>query len=153
MDKLSLESLFKCTTNNNTTNVLDVRTITRNQKPFDVNVLLETRQKKREKLLIIYQKTYELCIKNIELANNLGKTDLIFTIRDFVSSCPEYKSINCINYIRDRLQKKLFNIYVVDNKTIFITWLYLEVNTDQANENKYENKYENQKENENGFYD
>lgn len=135
MDKLSLESLFKCKTHNNTSDVLDVRTITRNQKPFDINVLIQTRQRKREKLLSYYEKSYDICLKKIEIANNLGKTDLLYIVRDSVPCCPQYRSRNCIEYIKDRLQQKYFNIHVVDDKTLFITWLYLEINT-QDNDRK-----------------
>lgn len=135
MDKLSLESLFKCKTHNDIGRGgsegggLDVNTITRNQKVFDVNVLIETRVRRREKLLGYYEKSFEICVKKIEVANHLGKTDLLFIVREFVPNCPSYRSRNCVEYIRDRLQQKCFNIHVVDSKTLFITWLYLEVNT------------------------
>ncbi|AYV84658.1 MAG: hypothetical protein Hyperionvirus33_1, partial [Hyperionvirus sp.] len=98
MDKLSLESLFGCKTHNNREgDVLDVRSITRNQKAFDVGVLLETREKKRVKLLGYYEKAFEICIKKIEVANNLGKTDLMFSVREFVPCCPQYGARGCID--------------------------------------------------------
>jgi hypothetical protein len=77
MDKINIESLFHCKTHNNSSRTLDVRTITQCKRPFDTTMLIETRERKRKQLLSYYFKFHETCLKKIEIANNLGKTDLL----------------------------------------------------------------------------
>ena len=58
----------------------------------------------------------------------LGKTDLLFTVPAAASNCPNYKAQDCVEYVRSRLQGNHLNTYTVDGKTLFVTWLYIEVN-------------------------
>lgn len=127
MEKINIESLFQCRTHHSS-NTLDVRSITHSRRPFDIDVLIETRERKRQKLLGYYTRNYDACLKKIEVANTLGKTDLLYSVRDYILNCPEYRAIDCVEYIREKLHAHHFNTYRVDDKTIFITWLYLETN-------------------------
>ena len=127
MNKINIENLFNCRTNNRSKN-LDVKAITQCQKPFDIDTLIETREKKRKTLLNYYIKFYDMCLKKIEIANNLGKTDLLYTVKEFIPNCHEYKPSNCIEYIKNKLQLDHFNICILNSKTLFITWLYIESN-------------------------
>jgi hypothetical protein len=132
MDKINIENLFHCKTHINT-KILDVRAITNNQKIFNTDTLIETREKKRKTLLNYYLKFYDICLKKIEIANNLNKTDLLYTVTEFIPNCPEYKPIDCIEYIKEKLENNFFDTYIVGNKTLFITWLYLEANKEKLN--------------------
>lgn len=136
MDKINIENLFHCKTHNSS-NTLDIKTITQCQRPFDTDILIETREKKRKTLLNYYLKYYDTCLKKIEIANNLGKTDLLFTVTEFIPNCPEYKSKDCLIYIKKKLDQKFFDTYIINNKTLFITWLYIEANKESLN-SKYE---------------
>jgi len=130
MDKINIENLFNCKTHNNRKRILDVEVITQCQKPFDIDTLIETRERKRKILLNYYISFYDSCLQKIEIANKLGKTDLLFTVKDFIPNCPEFKARNCLEYIKKKLQNDYFNIFILNNKTLFITWLYLEANRD-----------------------
>lgn len=132
MDKINIESLFHCKTHNSS-RTLDIKTITKSQKPFNTDTLIETRERKRRTLLNFYLKFYDTCLKKIEVANNLGKTDLLYTVTEFIPNCHEYKSIDCIEYIKKKLDKEFFDTYIIGNKTLFITWLYIEANKDKIN--------------------
>lgn len=136
MDKLNIENLFHCKTRSQSAKTLDIEAITQKKKSFDIDVLIETREKKRENLLNCYVKFYENCLRKIEIANNLGKTDLLYSVSEFVPNCPEYKAEDCIEYIKKKLEKKLFDTCIVENKTLFITWIYLEINKEKNNETK-----------------
>ena len=134
MEKLNIESLFSCKTKNHksTFKTLDVKTISQIKKDFDTNTLIESREKKRLKLLDHYVKAYDNCLKKIEIANKMGKSDLLYSVTDKILSCPEYDSINSIDYIKRKLDSEYFDTYVVSNNTLFITWLYIELNQENA---------------------
>ena len=138
MDKLNIENLFHCKTHSSS-KILDVKTITRNQRPFDTDILIETRERKRKTLLNYYLKFHDTCLKKIEIANNLGRTDLLYSVTEFIPNCPEYKPIDCVEYIKNKLDKNFFDTYIVGNKTLFITWLYLEANKENLNSNNTDN--------------
>lgn len=132
MDKINIESLFHCKTRSSS-RTLDIKAITRSQRPFDTDILIETRERKRVTLLNYYLKFYDTCLKKIEIANNLGKTDLLFTVTESIPNCPEYKPIDCIEYIKKKLDQGFFDTYIVGNRTLFITWIYIEANKEKIN--------------------
>jgi hypothetical protein len=131
MEKINIESLFHCKTHSNERKTLDVKAITQSQKPFDTDILIETKEKRRKNLLNNYIKFYDLCLKKIEIANNLGKTDLLYAVAEFIPNCPDYKSADCIAYIKGKLERDSFDTYIIGNKTLFITWVYLEANREK----------------------
>lgn len=148
MDNINIESLFHCKTRNSS-RTLDVKAITQSHRPFDTDILIETREKKRKTLLNYYVKFHDTCLKKIEIANNLGKTDLLYTITESIPNCIEYKPKECIEYIKNKLDQDFFDTYVVDDKTLFITWLYIEANKEkikkdnEANNDDIYDKHDN----------
>ena len=127
MERINIENLFDCKTNSDS-HLLDIKVITQGEKPFNIDTLIETRERRRKILLDHYVKFYNSCLKKIEIANKLGRTDLLFSINDFIPNCPEFKPRNCLEYIREKLQTEYFNICILNDRTLFITWLYLEAN-------------------------
>ena len=53
-----------------------------------------------------------------------------------MADCPLYKSKECINYIIENLVKYNLDIYLINNTTIFITWINLEYNINVSNKKK-----------------
>lgn len=131
MEKINIENLLHCKINS--TNSLDIESMTKRRKPFDTDSLIKTREIKRKRLLNYYIKFYDNCLKKIEIANNLGKTDLLYCVDTIIYDCPEYRPIDCIKYIKNKLDQDFFDTYIVENKTLFITWIYLEVNRENIN--------------------
>lgn len=129
MDKISIESLFKCKTGNS--KILDVKSITKSYHAtdeYDVKKLIEIKDNRRKKLVEIHNNMYDRCIKKIHLANSLGRTDLLYTIPFLIRDLPEYNPLECLIYVENRLKSLCFDTYIVNKTTIFITWIYLEAN-------------------------
>jgi hypothetical protein len=127
MDNFNINNLFNLNIANK--NTLDVNTIHQPIQTFNIQTIIKNKEKKRKELLEIYVKYYDNCLKKIEYANHLNKTDLLYSVDAFIPELIEYKSQNCIEYIIKKLKENYFDVCIVDKKTIFITWLYLEINT------------------------
>ena len=127
MDKINLENLFNCKTNNFKT--IDVSSLSgKYEQHFNINKLIETKEHMREKLLDEHIKYYKLCIKQIELTNLIGKTDILFVIDEKKPDLPLYNSFDCLKYIENKLTSNYFNTQIINKTTMFITWEYIEVN-------------------------
>jgi uncharacterized protein YfcZ (UPF0381/DUF406 family) len=132
MEKLNIQNLFNCQTGNNKT--LDVKSIIdKSDNSFNIKKLVESREQRRKKLVDIYRRTYVNCIKKIDVANSINKTDLLYTIAPLIADLPDYDPRECLKYIDDQLKCLYFDTYIVNATTIFITWLYIEVNINNIN--------------------
>jgi len=130
MHKLNIENIFKCKTLGNKGKKLDIQSISNIKKPqFTTLNLIEHQHKKKEKVIKQYVKYYDMCLKQIQLANNLDKTDIFFSIPNNILGCNEYKSNDCIEYIKQKLEEHLFETFIINNTTIFITWHNIEEKT------------------------
>ena len=116
MEKINIESLFNCKTASTQSKTIDVATIASIPKTSHVGIILKANERKRIFLLNYYRKEYESCIKKIEAANSLGKTDLLFTVTESIRSHPEYDSIECVNYIKEKLEDNYFDTFIADKK-------------------------------------
>jgi hypothetical protein len=132
MDKINIENLSNYKTQNNPNRTLDVKTVIQSNKTFNITSLLLVREKKRKQLLEYYNSFHRQCLRKIEAVNKLGKTDLLYTVDIQVPNCPEYKPLDCIEFIKKKLEQDSFDTCVVNNNTLFITWLYLEVNKEKT---------------------
>ena len=128
MNKFNINELFNVNINQDN-KVLDVKSIYQPVRSFNIKMILDNKNRKRKTLLDIYIKSYNICVKKIEIANSLDKSDLLYTVDAFMPSVPEYNSLDCINYIKTKLTEAYFDVCIVDRKTLFITWIYLEINT------------------------
>jgi hypothetical protein len=98
-------------------------------KDFNSDDLLKNIKKKRMNIRNTYVNCYNLCCEKIKEADNLGLTDIIFElpISMFISN-PDCKDREIINYIDNNLKKQRLNTYIIDNRKIFITWKFIELN-------------------------
>ena len=134
MDKISIKTLVPDTRIGNLkSNILDIdsmRTINNSYedsiKNFNADYLIKTNKEKRENLLKIYNKYYANCIEKIKLFHNSGKFDLIYDIPDIVPNIINYIPKYCMDFIEFKLKENYIDTYRIDNKTIFITWKYIE---------------------------
>ena len=46
MENINIKNLFNCETNNTVSKIVDIKTIARIEKPFNINKLIATREKK-----------------------------------------------------------------------------------------------------------
>ena len=126
MEKINIETLFHCKTNRYQD--MDIKSIVATKKGFNISSLIETRERKRKSLLENFNKLYQLCLRKVEIMNKLGKMDLLFTVPLKIPNQCDYDSIECLKFIKDKLDNDFFDTYIVNSDTLFITWLYLEVN-------------------------
>lgn len=126
MEKLNIQNLFDCPTGNKS---FDVKSLANNSdNDFNIKKLVRTREQQRCKLIDLYRSLYKDCIKKIDSANSLNKTDLLYNVKPFIHSLPNYDPKECLKYINKQLKNQYFDTYIVDSTTLFITWLYIEVN-------------------------
>ena len=103
---------------------------------FDSGVLLKSIKKKREKIRSKFVSCYNMCCEKIQEMDNLGLTDLIFEIPNMISMSNIYsKDIDILRYISDKLMKEGLNTYIIDEKKIFITWKFIELNKEFSSKN------------------
>ena len=134
MDKLSIKTLVPNTRIGNLkSNIFDIDSLLSintsyedSIKNFNAEYLIKTNKEKREKLLKIYNKYYAHCIEKIKLFHNSGKFDLIYDIPDKMPNDVNYIPKYCMDFIELKLKENYMDIYRINNKTIFITWKYIE---------------------------
>ncbi len=134
MDNLSIKNLVPdLKVSNSKSSVLDINSImTINNsvedsiKNFNAEYLLKSNKEKREKLLKIYNKYYANCIEKIKLFHNAGRLDLIYEVPDKILENLDYIAKYCMDFIEIKLKQNFMDTYRIDNKTIFITWKYIE---------------------------
>jgi len=99
---------------------------------FNSSILIKNIQDRRLKVRAKLVEMYNLCADKIIEAEKNGLTDLIFelpesTFIDF-NGC---KDIDIITYIAKKLKENKLNIYIMNNKTLFITWKFIELNSEK----------------------
>jgi len=134
MEKLSIKTICpNARIGNSKSSVIDIDSMMsinnsyeESIKNFSAEYLIKSNREKREKLLIIYNKYYANCIEKIKLFHNAGKLDLIYEIPDKIINNLDYISKYCMDFIETKLKNNKIDTFRIDNKTIFITWKYIE---------------------------
>lgn len=145
MDKININILVPNTQmhNSNINGILDVNTLANLKNindeaiNFNIDSLIKIRKEKREKLLETYIKYYNRCIDKIKTLNNRNIYDIFYEVPSHVPDCYGYKSIDCIEFISNKLKILYMDTYKINNNTLFITWKYIEAN--RENEQKKKN--------------
>jgi hypothetical protein len=120
---------------NNTKGVIDINMISSDKavnsephKDFNsINLLdniYERRIQKRNWLVSEFNR----CCEQIKNANNLGLTDIFFSIPEIIVENSSYKHKDALEYISKNLREQKLDTYIVNNRTLFVTWKYLELN-------------------------
>lgn len=135
MDKISVQSLVqnnaKVSDSNNGLNVYSLVNTKKNYDDlhtFNIDSLIKIRRDKRERKLETFMRYYSRCFESIKILNNKNKTDIIYDVPDRVPECSDYSSIECIEFIENKLKEKYMDVYRINYKTIFVTWKFIEFN-------------------------
>jgi hypothetical protein len=121
-------------------NILDANSLSSSNKKyeeanlFDSNMIIKKRKKRYEKMLDIYMKYYTICIDRIKLLTAKNQTDLIYDIPPIILDCPEYSCKECIKFIEEKLRNIYFDTLIMSPTRLFITWKYIELNTEEQKE-------------------
>lgn len=117
---------------------LDIETIFSNtplnhspESSFNSNVLMNTIKKKREKKMNFYKQMLRYCHQSINNANDILKTDILFSVPDNTTECLEYDSYECLKFISDKLKEDFIDSVIISNTSMFITWKFIESRINQ----------------------
>jgi hypothetical protein len=126
--KLDVESLFSKTPLNSEPDIT-----------FTSNILLEKREKRRREKLNYYNQMLIFCHQRIKDADDDQASDIVFTVIESVPECKEYNSLECLEYISDKLRKEDLDTTILTPTNMFITWKYLELKKKEKKEHSDKN--------------
>jgi hypothetical protein len=129
MDKININNLFPYA---NDFKPLDVYSLyhTRdkqitNKINFNIERLIKLREERKNKILIQYEKIFNMCLKKINTANNLNKTEIVYDVPEAIFGYLEYNRLRCLEYIEKKLKDMHLDALILNNKTIYVSWLNL----------------------------
>lgn len=139
MDKITVDILAPNQNKKDDDNIVfGVDTIARVDKgiresKLNINSIIKKKKLRRKKLFDTYVKYYNKCIDEIKVLNNRNKTDLYFKVPLFDIFCNDYKPLDCIKFISNRIKKLFMDTYIIKDNLLFITWKFIEQNKKMAN--------------------
>jgi hypothetical protein len=148
MDKykgFSIETLFPSEdgTRPYANGTLDIDTLFSNNldnknedRKFNSDILLKGITERRKRIRKVHVEMYNLCCSKIQSADSLGLTDIVFELPEYIPECPEFKHRLCIDYISTNLRKESLDTYMIDQRHLFITWKYVELNKEEYKNRK-----------------
>lgn len=136
MDKISINNIFS---SNNDFKPLDVNSLfdipdnkERNKINFNIDKLIKLREDRKKKILVQYEKVYNICLNKIDTANNFNKTNVIYEIPEGMYGHSDYNVLDCVTYVNNKLQEMNLDTFII-GKTIYISWLNLADNIKAKN--------------------
>lgn len=97
-----------------------------------LNNIYDRRNKKRNWLVDVYNQ----CCAKIQDADDLGLTDVIFTLPEIIVESSMYKHREAIEFVSKHLREQKLDTYIINERNLFITWKYLELNLEKKIENQ-----------------
>ena len=141
-NKISLEKLFDCKTNSN--QKMSVMSLAgKEEEQFDIKKLLEVKNKGRKDLLDEFIRQHKSCLRKIELANSIGKYDIVFVVAKYVTNLPQYNARDCLIFISNKLNSVYIDTLFINETTMFITWKFIELNIQNADDDMASNNSDN----------
>lgn len=113
---------------NNISNYYNNNHNNNNTLKFNIDKLIKLREERKKKVLIHYEKIFNICLNKITLANNMNKTETIYQVPDAVYGTFDYDKYECMQYIEDKLKKMCLDTLILGNNNIYISWINLENN-------------------------
>lgn len=141
MEKININNLFKGASNEfkplNVHTIYDVKG-NKDKEKFNLNIdrLINLRDERENRVLVQYEKTHNTCLNKITTANELNKTAVIFNVPETVYGYFNYNPKECIKYINMKLEKEKFDTLVLNDTTLYISWLNLGKNREKKEEEK-----------------
>ena len=135
--EMNIENLMPSNNNNYNRNkgILTVDMISNGSKinvepdrDFDSVKLLNSINDRRKKKRNWFVEMYNQCCAKIKDADDTGLTDIIFTLPEIIVENSSYKHIEAIEYVSKNLRDQKIDTYIIDNRSLFVTWKYLELN-------------------------
>ena len=136
MDKINISNLFPGEQDDQGQDYrpVDVHSLfnlnkSKNKKTaFNLDRLVKLREERKMKVLLQYEKVFNLCLNKINLANNLNKLELAYDIPEAMYGSFEYNSIDCLLYITEKIKKMEIDVIILSESSLYISWVNLGTN-------------------------
>ena len=89
---------------------------------FIINKIKSNKKNEITKTEDLYETKYKECLLKINNTVELNLTDIIFSVEMSYFGYNSYNSIECINNIQKKLNKKNFLTLIISPKDIFVSW-------------------------------
>jgi hypothetical protein len=127
MDKFSVANIAGVTPEEVVGTIGEYKSSQKTIKTTIENIIKVNNERKKSKIKL-YRMMLRECINKIERQNLLRKIDTTFKFDDIIYGHPEYIRDECIEYVINELNTYHFETYRIDNKTIFISWKFMDSN-------------------------
>jgi cytidylate kinase len=126
LDRINIDNLF-CKTDNKPLDVYSLYNVeenrVKNKIKFSIDKLINAKEEKKKKLYQQYKKIYNICLNKIDLANSVGKTEMIYDVPIYIHKCDNYTPAECLEYIEDKLKELNIDTLVLSHSALFICWI------------------------------
>ena len=147
MDKININNLFPASSDN--FKPLDVESLfnlneQKNKKKMNFNVdrLIKLREERKNKVLFQYEKVFGFCLNKITLANNMNKLEVVYDLPEAMYGSFEYNVFDCLMFIDEKLKEMGLETLIINENTIYISWIELGKNKTKKISNKDETEYD-----------
>jgi hypothetical protein len=134
MEKISINTLFN-SQNDKSSNILGVNTLYENNNKYKLNFkaseLIANNENKRKKILETYNKILISCINKIKSENKIENKDIIYDIPVIIFNVKDYIPNKCLEFLDYKLKEMGFHTYIMTYNSIFISWMYLELDLEK----------------------
>ena len=130
MNNININNIFNFKTSNENSE-LNIDTITPNKMSNKIsnitddiilNKIKYNNEFEKQKLFDLYELKYSECLSKINNAIDINITDIFFQLTSGYFGYKSYNSLNCLEYIQEKLRNKKFNTLIINNTNIFISW-------------------------------
>ncbi len=90
--------------------------------PFDVFTLQKDRERQNKINKATYEPILNIVIKFIKDLNKQYKSELTYEVPLFRPLTPQYKVEDCMTYIKEQLEAKLFKVKIIGPTRLKISW-------------------------------
>jgi hypothetical protein len=124
MDKINIENIFDIHTEQPITvdNVYERRKSKKNKTVLNIDKIKKNIELKKNMAKSEYKKKFKICVNKINMANDIGKTNIIYVVNNDVFLVSNFKCIDCIKYINNKLIKNKFKTCILSDNSILISW-------------------------------
>lgn len=130
MENISINSLFPKSRFHNRS--LDVYSLCNPEEnkledvEFSVKQLILDKQERQQRIYDEYRRLYRICLSKITLANKINRSNLIHEVPLTVYGCTQYIPIECLDYIKTKLDALGFTTDIQSETKILIDWKNIE---------------------------
>lgn len=129
MDKISINNLFPSA---NDFKPLDVHSLynpreqkVKNKINFNIDKLIKLRDERKNKILVQYEKIFNIILNKINTTNNLNIYEFVYDVPEAIYGYFDYIRIDCLKYVENKLKELKIDTLILNEKSIYISWYNL----------------------------